>query len=214
MSTYKYKLTYFNFNARAEVIRLIFAAAGVQYEDERLAVSPFEQEWAVVNKSFPFQQLPVLEIEGGVVLAQSHAIARYLANEFGFAGKTNLEKAKVDMIADATEELYSPMRVYFHAKYNNAKHLQAAFDDIFVKLPHGMSNLERLLTKNNGGDGFFVGDSLTWADLKFFGRIGNNIQRLNPEFLKQYPKLNTLCDRVAAIPRIKEWIEKRPEVQF
>jgi len=31
-----YKLTYFNFTGRAETIRLIFAAGGVQFEDNRI----------------------------------------------------------------------------------------------------------------------------------------------------------------------------------
>ena len=31
----------------------------------------------------PFGQLPVLEMEGGVTLCQSRAIARYLARKFG-----------------------------------------------------------------------------------------------------------------------------------
>ncbi|XP_070544990.1 hematopoietic prostaglandin D synthase-like [Ptychodera flava] len=209
MSTCKYKLTYFNFNARAEFIRLIFAAAGVEFEDNRVSRKP--EEWEVAKKSLPFQQVPVLEIEGGVVLAHSHAIGRYLANEFGLAGKTNMERAKVDMIVDAAEDLFPPIRVYNFAPEDKK---QAACDEIVAKLPPGLSNLERVLTQNNGGDGFFVGDSLTWADLKFFGRIGENIQRIKPEILKDYPKLAALCDRVAAIPRIKEWIEKRPKVQF
>ena len=36
MSTPHYKLTYFNLRARAELSRLVFAAAGVQYEDVRI----------------------------------------------------------------------------------------------------------------------------------------------------------------------------------
>ena len=32
----KYTLTYFNFRARAELARLIFAVAEVEYEDERI----------------------------------------------------------------------------------------------------------------------------------------------------------------------------------
>ena len=31
----------------------------------------------------PFGQLPILEMEGGVTLGQSYAIARYLARKFG-----------------------------------------------------------------------------------------------------------------------------------
>jgi glutathione S-transferase len=35
------------------------------------------------NLEFPFGQMPVLEIDGKEILAQSNAIARYLAKEFG-----------------------------------------------------------------------------------------------------------------------------------
>jgi prostaglandin-H2 D-isomerase / glutathione transferase len=45
MSTYK--LTYFNLRGRGEVARLIFAAAGVEYEDKRLEFS----EWPEVKAS-------------------------------------------------------------------------------------------------------------------------------------------------------------------
>jgi len=32
----KYKLTYFDARGRAETIRLVFAAAGIKYEDKRI----------------------------------------------------------------------------------------------------------------------------------------------------------------------------------
>jgi glutathione S-transferase len=37
----KYKLVYFNFRGRAELIRYIFAQAGVEYEDQRITY----EEW-------------------------------------------------------------------------------------------------------------------------------------------------------------------------
>ena len=39
----KYKLTYFNAKARAEVPRLMFAKAGVEYEDVRLKKPEFDE---------------------------------------------------------------------------------------------------------------------------------------------------------------------------
>ena len=43
----KYKLSYFNFRARAELARLIFAVADVEYEDDR--VTSFHQWYNVMK---------------------------------------------------------------------------------------------------------------------------------------------------------------------
>ena len=92
----QYKLVYFNVKARAEIIRLVFAAAGQEYEDFR-----FEREdWPKYKPNAPFGQSPYLEVtEGGktIVLAQSIAITRYLAKKYGFYGSNDLEKADIDM---------------------------------------------------------------------------------------------------------------------
>ena len=42
----KYKLAYFNLMGRAELTRLIFAQAGVDYEDERIS----NDDWATLKK--------------------------------------------------------------------------------------------------------------------------------------------------------------------
>ena len=36
---FKYKLIYFNVTGRAEMVRTMFAAAGVEYEDERIKMA-------------------------------------------------------------------------------------------------------------------------------------------------------------------------------
>ena len=43
----QYKLTYFNFRGRGEIVRLVFAAAGVAYEDKRVEVS----DWPALKTS-------------------------------------------------------------------------------------------------------------------------------------------------------------------
>ena len=76
---------------------MLFAAAGQQYEDFR-----FEREdWPKHKPNQPFHQAPVLEIKDGesvFQLAQSNAIARYLARKFNLAGQNDLEIAKADMV--------------------------------------------------------------------------------------------------------------------
>ena len=56
----------------------------------------------------PYRQMPVLEIDG-VKYCQSHSIARYLAREFGLAGKTSLENLKADEFAEAAYEVMSKL---------------------------------------------------------------------------------------------------------
>ena len=47
----RYKLTYFNFRARAESTRIAFAYGGVEYEDIRIEMLPREKEWLPIKKS-------------------------------------------------------------------------------------------------------------------------------------------------------------------
>ena len=74
----KYKLFYFDARGRAELSRMLFALAHVDYEDIRVDAD----EWANLKQEMPFGQLPVLEVEGGERIAQSMAISRFLAREF------------------------------------------------------------------------------------------------------------------------------------
>ncbi|CAF2067013.1 unnamed protein product [Rotaria magnacalcarata] len=98
MSTYK--LYYFNGRGRAEIARLIFAAAGEKVEDIRYEGS----KWPSYKSKIPLGQMPVLEVDG-VKLPQSMAIARFLAKQFDLAGKDNFEQAKVDAVVDTSIDL-------------------------------------------------------------------------------------------------------------
>lgn len=54
----QYKLIYFKTKGRAEAIRLLFAAAGVKYEDCRLEKEEFQQ----LKASKVFENRPVLPL--------------------------------------------------------------------------------------------------------------------------------------------------------
>ena len=73
----------------------------------------------------PGGQLPVLEIDG-IKIGQSMSIARYLANKFNLAGKTDIEKAQADMIIDCIQDLANG-KLHFHKLFN----LYFIFDHIF-----------------------------------------------------------------------------------
>ena len=52
----------------------------------------------------PLGVMPVLDYDGEVI-SQSKTIARFLAKEFGIAGKTHLQQAKADMIVDCVTDI-------------------------------------------------------------------------------------------------------------
>jgi glutathione S-transferase len=61
------------------------------------------------------------------------------------------------------------------------------------------------LKKNNGGQGWFIGDSPTWGDFS----VAVFIQELRSQkegLLDKYPILNSHCDRVYHLKGIKEWV--------
>ena len=92
----EYKLYYFDVRGLAEVIRLVFAAAGQKYEDVRFT----RDKWLEWKSKAPFDKAPFLEITDGskaFTISQSKAIARYLSRKFGLAGKDDDESALIDM---------------------------------------------------------------------------------------------------------------------
>jgi len=193
-----YKLTYFDLRGRGEIIRLMFVAAGVPYEDNRVERS----KWPELKASTPFGQMPVLEVDG-VALCQSKAIARYLAGEFGFVGETALDKARTDMIIDCGEDVLQ-QALKFAFEQDQAK--QAELKDKFLKetLPAALQSFEKLLVENKGGDSYFVGDKMTWADIAF-----SDLRSLLADFkvevtFDNVPKLKALLERVESNPRIAE----------
>lgn len=94
----KYTFNYFNGRGRAEISRLIFAAAGVEFTDNRI------EDWPKTKSESPIGQVPYLEIDD-LKLPQSLSIARYLAREYNLVGKNNLEAAKADAIVDTCIDL-------------------------------------------------------------------------------------------------------------
>ncbi|XP_070544577.1 S-crystallin SL11-like [Ptychodera flava] len=198
----KYKLIYFDIGGRAEPIRMGFALAGQEFEDVRIK----KEQWPELKPKMPHQALPVLEIEGGVVLSQSFAIGRYVANEFGFAGKTNLEKAQADMFCDALNDLTPKLVELSHGSDERKAEVRK---ELFEKLiPAAFTNMERLFSKNKDGTGFLVGDGITWADIMFYN-FADGMEQVEPDVLKNFPKLQGLLERVRNNPKIKEYIKNR-----
>jgi len=215
MGKQHYKLTYFNVRGLGETIRYILSyGTKGDFEDERVSFD----DWNSLKAKTPFGQLPILHINGKHELAQSKAIARYLAKEFGIAGHDHLEQAQADMFVDGLadtypkgQELFAEMRKKLMDKTNYSEEIIKEKGDKWKNeaiIPF-METCEKTLVKN--GTGHLVGSKLTWADIMIAEFIDRMMHVLNdPHMFDQFAKLKTLHKTVHALPGIAEYVEKRP----
>jgi len=190
---------------------MLFVLAGVEYEDHRIELPGEAEAWKEFKPKTPFGGLPLLEVDGKV-FCQSVAIARYLGNKFGFTGKTDLDKLQADMIVDCIVDLCNQLGAIGEERDETKKQeLWKAFEP---KLDKHLENLEMMLAANNGGNGFFVGDSITWVDCVWTGvQYWMYHAKCGPT-IEKHPKVAAIKGRVESEPRIAEWIRKRPHAEF
>jgi len=201
----QYKLTYFDARGRAEPARLLFAHAGVTFEDNRIA----RESWPTLKPKIPFGQIPVLEVDGKM-LPQSKAICRYLAKQFKLLGKDDFEAALADAYVDCVEDVTSNLREWWmEQEAEKKKQLWNKF--IEEQYKPFLVRFEEILKKN--GTGYLVGKDLTWADLFVFECM-SNIHSKHPEYYTAYPKVMEFIKKIETLPKIKTWIEKRPKTEF
>ncbi|VDP05097.1 unnamed protein product [Heligmosomoides polygyrus] len=175
----QYKVTYFDGRGVGELIRQVLTVAEQDFEDVRYT----DEQWPKHKAEMPFGQLPVLEIDGKK-LAQSFAIARFLARKYGtfsilfiseqpcrrtqklgFAGKNAFDEALVDSIADQLRDYVVEIRPFYKVAMGFEEgDLTALTKDVYGPARDKMFTIIRKLLKNSKS-GYLVGDSLTWADL-------------------------------------------------
>ncbi|POM67662.1 Glutathione S-transferase, partial [Phytophthora palmivora] len=99
----KLKLTYFPFPGRAEPIRLALFIAGIPFEDERIGVDELNRR----RSKLPFNQLPVLEIDGDVV-SQALGILRYVGTLGGLYSSSDIKEAlRIDEVFSLFDAFYT-----------------------------------------------------------------------------------------------------------
>jgi len=212
------KLIYFNGKGRAEPARLILAHAGVDYEDHRIEFS----DWPNLKPTLPFGQVPVLEVEGKTI-AQSNAIYRFLARRYNLAGKSEFEEAEADMIVGVMGDAFDGFVACLlegKMKRNDEVRQKMLIEEFKTKtLPAHLDVMQKVLDEKKGK--YLVGSDLTWADLVFICGLDMyvNGHGMMPEYenknaLKDYQTITEYKKNIENLPKIKEWIEKRPQTPF
>jgi len=213
-------LTYFNGRGLAEVSRYLFVLKGVDYEDYRFPDVPIPGETGMkrplfeANKeSYPFGQVPVLQVGGekGVVLAQSKAIERYLAKEFGFMGCSAIEAQLIDSVGEAIRDF----RDAYWKTREKPEEKTKFFAEVF---PKALKYLNRFAMEHGNKNHTFVGNSISLADVQFFQALASFNVYHDDEFSEKiivgYPALVAIRHNVATQPQIQKWIAERPVTFF
>ncbi|XP_050540699.1 glutathione S-transferase-like [Daktulosphaira vitifoliae] len=197
----KYKLTYFNFTARAEPIRFLLSYLNEDFEENR-----FEREqWPTIKPSMPFGQVPVLEVDGKL-LNQSVAICRYLAKKASLAGEDEWESLLIDIAVDNIFEIRQDIMKNFHEPDGEVKIKKK---ELLVKetIPFYIERFEKIVSENGG---YFVNGKLSWADLYFVSILDHIKVVTNVDMVDGCTNLSKLKQTVLNIPQIQSWIAKRP----
>ncbi|XP_076821312.1 glutathione S-transferase 1-like [Clavelina lepadiformis] len=198
-----YKLVYFDGRGRAELPRMLFAEAGVKYEDFRV-----KENWASEKPKTPFGKLPVLTVDGGEPLAESGAIVRYLAREFDLDGGSSIHAAQADMIHTAVIDLSNDFPYFEEDKAKLAERVKTLEEKkanlVFEKIE------ERLKAS---GSQFLVARKLTYADIAVASFV-DAFKDFDDSFIKKFPCLDALQQRIASRPNIKKWFDNRPKTMF
>lgn len=199
-----YRLWYFPIRGRAEQIRLLLNVLGQPYEDVPMGRDRLMELKKEGPKALMFGSLPVLE-DGELRLAQGPVIMGYLARKHGIAPTDLQLAAKADAITLGAEDLRS--KFFGLLSGEGAEEKQASFlagDWHNRWLP----SLEKLL-ELNGNTGFFVGSSVTHADIAVWDALDGMLTRVKGASLEGFPALLKFREHIAALPQLAPHIQRR-----
>lgn len=212
-------LVYFAARGRAELIRLVLAEAGVDYQEHPVGkgtppVGGRPTDFAALKATgtLPFDAVPVWEEPGGLRLAQSGAIANHVARAYGLRGKDAMEEAKCDELLGAVDDVRLELRKLATVPADQRPVLRAELAS--ATLPRWLGYLHRLLEKNGGGGGYVVGSSVTVADLALWYLLEQIRDNGFGGALERYPALMAFVDRIGSRPRIAAYVKsaRRPQL--
>jgi len=190
------KLHYFKGRGRAETTRWMLAVNEIAFEN--VAVETPEDLAALrATGKLPFDQLPLLEIDG-LNLSQSTATIRYLARRGGFYEGNDDEALWCDMVAGATADF---AEVCLQAPFQPTAETAAAnLRKAFAKFgPRFTARLEA-----NGGD-YIAAKRPSFADVVLAEALTGYLEWV-PDLLGESPALAALRQRVVEMPGIAAYL--------
>jgi glutathione S-transferase len=223
----RYQLYYWpEIQGRGEFIRLALEEADADYVDVARRAGGMAAMMRLVEgeRSAQPQFAPPILRAGKQLISQTANILLFLgarhrlapASEAGRLWTHQLQLTLADFVGEA-HDTHHPIAgsLYYEDQRKEAKRRAADFRA--ARLPKYLDYFERVLTHNPAGDKYLVGARLTYVDLSAFQVIAGlryAFPRAMMRAAKKYPHLIGLHDRVAARPRIADYLASKRRIPF
>nr|KAF6324581.1 glutathione S-transferase pi 1 [Myotis myotis] len=210
-----YTIVYFPVRGRCEATRMLLADQGQSWKEEVVTKETWLQ--GTLKASCLYGQLPKFQ-DGDLTLYQSNAILRHLGRSLadqsccglsctpfpalpapGLYGKDQREAALVDVVNDGVEDLRCKYATLIYTNYEAGK------EDYVKELPGRLKPFETLLSQNQGGQAFIVGNQISYADYNLLDLLLIH-QVLAPSCLDSLPLLSAYVSRLSARPKLKAFL--------
>jgi len=196
-----YRLTYWPKRGRGEQVRLLLNELDAPYEDVHVTYGEmFRALQAEGVGKLAFGSIPLLE-DGDFALVQGPVILSYLARKHGMLPNDLQTQAKADAIALGAEDL---RMAYFRLFGDDAETKQRAFID-GAWSDRWRPQLEGLLALN-GETGFFIGGSITHADIAMWDVLDSLLAWVDGFTLEGSPLLASWFEGIKARPRLAAYL--------
>ncbi len=197
----KPKLTYFDAPiSRGEECRLALHVAGIDFEDVRIKPA----DWPMLKPKTPFGSMPLFELPGRPVLAQSNAILVYLGRTHGLHPKDDFEAARHEGVMAHVEDLRHAISPTLRMEEAEKKRVRENL--VATTIPAWGASTEKAITSDGP---FFGGASLNVVDLKLYVAVkwlaSGNVDHIPASIFAAYPKLVRIHDAVRDHAGVKSW---------
>ena len=155
-----------------------------------------------------FKQLPILVVDDQHVIAQSSAILRYFNGLAGLTPENLIEAARSDAILEAAQEMFAPLNPTMN--FATGEDFEQKKQAMLPMLKSKCDDFERLLVGQDQGP-FFTGAHPMHCDFAVYHHI-SMAQRMHPDILQDFPRLQALLEATSSIPAIQSYLEARPEL--
>ncbi|KAI8871028.1 hypothetical protein GQ42DRAFT_162293 [Ramicandelaber brevisporus] len=206
----QYELVYFPGVGRAEAARALLSLGDAKWKVTNVT----QAEWASYKPTTPLGYLPILREynpatgEQVLELSESSAIESYLASKVGANGTNDKEAALIASIRANFEGLFTKITATFLIQ--DAAEKAEAIKKLREPTAYLVAKHEKFLDANHkGGNGHYVGDKLSYADISGF-QLVNLAKRFNLEDLvneENAPLLNKVKIAVATNPGLQGYLQ-------